>query len=125
MFVAAESEKRREVPMKTLSFVLTNQKQRSAADWKSRVVSRDLLPVVSSPVQRPGDACRAEHRGGVDVGRRVDLRRPLRLREFGVATPLAGVTAGASPRRCVTEPQRQHDPSVRPHRVSPAASFAR
>lgn len=39
--------------MKTLSFALTNQKQRSAADWKSRVVSRDLLPVVSSPVQRP------------------------------------------------------------------------
>lgn len=39
--------------MKTLSFALTNQKQRSTADWKSRVVSRDLLPVVSSPAQRP------------------------------------------------------------------------
>lgn len=108
--------------MKTLSSVLTNQKQRSTADWESRVARTScwLCPHLCSS-QR---CCRAEHRGGVDVQRPVDLRRPLQLREFGVATPLAGVTAGASPLRCVTEPQRQYDPSVRPHCVSPAASFA-
>lgn len=101
--------------MKTLSFVLTNQKQRSTAAWKLRVARTScyLCPHLCSS-QR---CCRVEHRGGVDVARRVDLRRPLQLREFGVATPSAGVTAGASPLRCVTEPQRQHDPSVRPRCV--------